>query len=467
MSTTATLAFLLWPVVAVILYRSLPLGQATVWNFLGAQMFLPSGAIKFAMILPFDKTSIPTFCALIATVVIRRRSIQFRSFFGLPGLLMLMFVVGPFLSSVLNGDIISVGGRVLPGSDVYEGLSAAELAAMLVLPFFLGRQLLRNPAENESILRILIIAGLVYSILMLFEIRFSPQLHVWVYGYPSSDFIQSMRDGAYRPVVFMGHGLLTTFFLMTTSVAAAAFWRTRTKVFGLAPSMITVYLGSVLILSKSLGNTVYGLVSVPLVRWSSPRSSALVALILVSIAFGYPVLRAEGLVPTDLIVEAARMASDDRAESIATRFKNEDELLDRAAQRPLFGWGRSGRSRLYDEGGSDVVVSDGRWIITMGQFGIFGFIAEFGLLTLGVFRVFKSIGYAEGLRERVFLSSIGLIVALNVVDLLPNSSITPFTFLLAGALVGQTETMRLKVGRRQTVARARLFLDKQSFAGKN
>jgi hypothetical protein len=460
MSTTATLAFLLWPVVAAILYGSLPFGRATVWNFLGAQMILPSGAIKFEMILPFEKYSIPTLCALVATIMLRPSSLRFRSSLGLSDLLMLMYVVGPVLSSLSNGDTIAVGGRVLPSLGVYESLSAAEAAVISILPFFLGRQLLRNPADCENLLRILAIAGLVYSIPMLFEIRFSPQLHVWVYGYASHDFIQSMRDGGYRPVVFMGHGLLTTFFLMTTCVAAAALWRTRTRIFKLSPAAITVYLYALLILCRSAGNIIYGTFAVPLTRWGSPRNSAFVSLVLVSLALAYPMLRAQGFVPTNLIIETSeQLGSADRASSIGVRFKNEDELLERAAERPLFGWGRGGRSRLYDEGGSDASVTDGRWIITMGQFGIFGFVAEFGLLTLGVFRVFKSLRYVEGLREKVFLSSIGLIVAVNVVDLLPNSSITAFTFLVAGALVGQTESIKLRVARRYAAGRTGLSLE--------
>ena len=61
-------------------------------------------------------------------------------------------------------------------------------------------------------------------------------------------------------------------------------------------------------------------------------------------------------------------------------------MMDRASQRIWFGWGRFGRSRIFDEWGSDVSVTDGRWTITLGQFGLFGFVAEFGLLALTVFR---------------------------------------------------------------------------------
>jgi hypothetical protein len=127
-----------------------------------------------------------------------------------------------------------------------------------MLPFFFGAAItsqsrgLRESSANSAM------AGLVYSIPMLFEIRFSPQLHFWIYGYYSHDFIQSMRDGSYRPVVFMGHGLLTTFFLMTTCVATAALWRTRTRIFKLSPAAITVYLYALLILCRSAGNIIYG-----------------------------------------------------------------------------------------------------------------------------------------------------------------------------------------------------------------
>ena len=46
-------------------------------------------------------------------------------------------------------------------------------------------------ADSEEILRVLIIAGLVYSVPMLFEIRLSPQLHNWIYGYYPSQFVQA------------------------------------------------------------------------------------------------------------------------------------------------------------------------------------------------------------------------------------------------------------------------------------
>ena len=96
-------------------------------------------------------------------------------------------------------------------------------------------------------------------------------------------------------------------------------------------------------------------------------------------------------------------------------------LLERASQRILTGWGRYGRNRVYDpDSGNDISVTDGRWIITLGQFGIIGFIAEFGLLTIGIFRVRRVLGKTKDVRESLCLSALSLMIALNVIDLLPN-----------------------------------------------
>ena len=92
---------------------------------------------------------------------------------------------------------------------------------------------------------------------MLFEVRMSPQLHYWIYGYHASEFAQAMREGGFRPMVFMGHGLPMAFFAMTTAVAAAALWRTQTSVYRLPPAGVTAYLSGVLVLCKTLGALIY------------------------------------------------------------------------------------------------------------------------------------------------------------------------------------------------------------------
>src|SRR5262245_19026539 len=193
----AYLALLSWPVVALCLYFARPIGQATIWTILGAYLLLPVGAgIKFEMIPALDKTSIPSLAALIGCVFVARHSVRFWNKFGLAEVFLVMSLVGPFITSMLNTDpIVTGGGILLPGVGPYDALSAVVSQFLDLLPFFLGRQLMRRSADNEEILRALIVAGLFYSLPMLFEVRMSPQFHNWFYGYYPSDFIQTIREG--------------------------------------------------------------------------------------------------------------------------------------------------------------------------------------------------------------------------------------------------------------------------------
>jgi len=439
----ASLAFCAWPIFAAVLYLRLSAARATLWNFVAAQMILPAGAIKFPMILHFDKTTIPTLCALVGVFVLspKRPKRRFTNF-QLESILVFLYCLSPFITALANTDEVAVGGRVLPGVGVYDGLSGVEFAFITVMPFVLGRQVLRTSQSGNEVLRIMVIAGLIYSLPMLFETRFSPQLHYWIYGFYSSDFIQAVReDGGFRPMVFMGHGLVASFFMMSTAVAAAAMWRVHSKLHVMT-GPITGYLSIVLILCKSMGALVYGAIAVPLVRLASPKTIASVAVLMAVITLGYPLLRAEGLAPTTLAISAARVHSDVRAGSLEFRFMNEDMLLERASERILTGWGRFGRNRIYAaDNEKDISVTDGTWILTLGESGIIGFIAHFGLLTIGIFRVRCVLGKTEDVRESLCLSAVSLMVAFNVIDLIPNSTNTPLCFLLAGSLVGRTENI--------------------------
>jgi len=439
----AFIALALWPLVSLCLYLKLPVGQATLWTILGAQLLLPvSVEIKFEGVPQFDKLSIPNLAALVGCLLVARRPLRIWAGFGFAEIATIIFVVSPFITAELNSDPIVLANRILPAESHYDALSALVRQFFSLIPFFLGRQLLRKSLDNEEVLRVLVIAGLVYSLPMLFEVRMSPQFHYWVYGYYPSDFIQGIREGGFRPMVFMGHGLLAGFFIMTTAVAAAALWRTQTRVQRLPPAGVTGYLSVVLVLCKTLGALIYGAVLVPLVRFAKPRTQFRVALVLVSIALTYPLLRYADLIPTRSMVEAASLISTERAVSLKTRFDNEDQLLERAGERFLFGWGRFGRSRIYLEGsGRDISITDGLWIIALGQFGLFGFLAVFGLLALPVFSAAAALRFTESGRDRVNLAALALILAINVIDLVPNSGLMPWTWLIAGALLGRAEAL--------------------------
>lgn len=81
----AYIALAIWPVVTLVLYSRLPIGQATLWTVLGAYLLLPVGAeIKIAGVPAFDKQSIPNLAALICCAVFAGRLPKIFADLGLP-----------------------------------------------------------------------------------------------------------------------------------------------------------------------------------------------------------------------------------------------------------------------------------------------------------------------------------------------------------------------------------------------
>jgi hypothetical protein len=447
----AYVALLCWPIAALLLYKCCSVTQATVWTILGGFLLLPVGvSLKFEMIPQFDKNTIPNICALIGCIGVARRPVRIGRRIGLIEILIAIYIISPIVTSYLNPDPIIIGPLVLPGVGLYDGISAAISQVMFFLSFQIGRRYLRSAADTEEILRALVLAGLVYSLPMLFEIRMSPQLHNWIYGFHSSEFLQQMREGGFRPMVFTGHGLIASFFIMTTAVAAAAFWRLKVRAFNLAPPAIAGYLAGLLVLCKSSSALIYGLVAMPLVRFASVRLQLGAAVVLVTLALAFPLLRTADLFPTAALVNVSSEFSQERADSLDFRFRNEQALLERANEKFWFGWGRYGRSRVYDECGSDRSVTDGYWIIMLGNFGFIGFLAFFLLLTIPVFYAASALKFTHSLRESIPFAALALIVAIGVVNQLPNAFVNGWTLLLTGALCGRAEFLFASSRRTET-----------------
>ena len=442
-NTLAYIALFSWPLISIPLFFLLRLPIAFAISILGADLLLPAGLdVKFEMIPAFDKNTIACLSAAIGCSLSARRLPFSLSSFRAFNVLIAAYLIGPFITSVLNGDPVRSGDRVMPGVGLYDGGSAFILQFILIFPLLLGRQIVRTDRDVLDVFRVLVISGTLYSVLLLFEVRMSPQLHFWIYGYYPSQFAQAIREGGFRPMAFMGHGLLASFFLMSCFLAATALWRLNIKLIGQSSGRVSVYLGVVLVACKSLGSLVYGLALAPLVRWATPRTQLRVAAALAVIGLTYPVTRTFDVFPHEALVHIAASISDDRAGSLKFRFDNEDQLLAKAWERFWFGWGRYGRNRIYGEYGAEV-ITDGRWIITFGQFGTFGFISEFGLLALPIFLAMRAVRYSTDKRAAALMATLALIQAARIIDQLPNASINPWAWLLTGALLGNAEMSRI------------------------
>lgn len=237
----------------------------------------------------------------------------------------------------------------------------------------------------------------------------------------------------------MKNGLTAAFFMMTTFLAAMALWRVRDRLMSLPPAGAPAYLGVLLLLCKSAGALIYGAFVGFAVRWLKPKTQLRLAVLLATIGVLYPILRVTDTFPDKLLVEIAASVDQSRADSLKFRFDQEQQLLDHAAQRFIFGWGRYGRSRVYEESGKDSSVTDGAWIQTLGQFGLLGFLGQFGLLAWPVCRAASAGRFIRSERDRVFFAVLALIVALGIIEQLPNSSISSWSWFLSGSLLGMAD----------------------------
>ncbi|QGX99511.1 hypothetical protein EI983_15035 [Roseovarius faecimaris] len=461
----AYLALMIWPLVCVLLFRRLSPQRAVIWSLLAGYLLLPPLAeFDLPLVPDMDKFSIPNICAFALALFLLRERIALWPRMWTARVLMLGFVLGAIPTVLTNSDPLLF--QVMVGSDpiIFEtdrlpGLRTIDIASVLsnqlivLLPLLLGRHFFATEEGMRELLRALLIAGLAYSVLALIEIRFSPQINIMVYGFFQHSFEQMIRSGGFRPIVFLPHGLWIALFFVYTVVAAAALQRSAETQMKAKLFMATVYLAAVLLLCKSLASILYASAILPVIFLASVRLQLLLALVFGALAVSYPVLRNLGLIPLDWILAQAEAINPERAHSLNYRFGNEEQLLERAKEKLLFGWGGWGRNLVRDIETSEILtIPDGRWILTFGTYGWLGYLSEMGLLALPLI-LLGWYGRKSGSQVvSPLAAAVALCLAITLVDMLLNDTLVPFVWLMAGAVLGYAE--RIRFGRTDSTARS-------------
>ena len=472
-NTLALIVLLGWPLVAALFFRKLPVPAALCWSIVGGYLLIPTRVeIDLPLLPALDKTLMPSLAAAVMCVIAakaqnkaRRQARQARTDRPEPRaavgmrhrqtvpvpnmafrhsrggvafkLLLLLVVATPFFTVLTNKEALYYGPTYLSGLRLYDSFSMVLEALVVVLPFLLARRYLATPQAHVTLMRVLCLAALAYSLLALFEIRMSPQLNRWVYGFFPSSFAQHIRNGGFRPLVFLEHGLRLGIFLSMAILSAVAVWRQTRAMPSVGYLLAVAWLFMTLVLSKNLGALGITFMLLPIAAFLGVRGQMLIAAGLAAVVLLYPMLRGSNLIPVENVYSLAQSVSEERAQSLKTRLDNEDALLEHASRKPLFGWGKWGRSRLFDpRSGRDISTTDGVWVIVIGTSGWFGYVGTFGLLTLPILLL--------GLRRKTLglslvSSGLALVLAADLVDLIPNSGLTPVTWLVAGALAGRYE----------------------------
>jgi hypothetical protein len=417
-----------WIPAVVLLFSRLEPRRAVIAAFITAWLFLPNASYVIP-VLP-DYTKMSATCAGVLLGAVMFDSQRLSAFaFSAADLPMLAWMASPLLSSVANG------------LGLYDGVAAAfDRTVIWGLPWFIGRTWLSSLQGMEEFARGLFLGGLAYVPLCLYEIRMSPQLHRMFYGfYSHPDFAQNMRGGGWRPMVFMPHGLMVGMWMAGATLVGV--WlrvsRTLTRVGPRPATPFVLVLAATSVLVKSMGAMILMLTGVASLFASARGRTRLPVLGLLLLP---PVFMASGLAGgglADMAVDAAARISTERAASLKFRVDNEHMLIDKAMQRPVFGWGGWGRSRIYDARGEDISTTDSLWIITLGENGIFGLTALTLVLLAPPALVLARLP-ARQWRDRAAApaAAVAMLLVLYMIDNLLNAMVNPVFVLAAGGLAG-------------------------------
>lgn len=436
----AVLMLWVWPAVTFGIFLILPKQRAIVWSILLGYLFLPPDIahLKFPSMPPLDKDNWPSIWTAAMFIV----------FYGIPKdvipknwlarALLVVYIFSPVLTALANSDDIRFGRAFIPGLSLRDAFAVVADQFLFALPLLIAHSALSDKNGLRELVRGIVGATLIYTPLMLIEVRLSPQLNLWVYGFFQHSFEQMMRSGGFRPMVFLYHGLWVAMLASMAIMGLAGLYRSepagrRKWVMGGA----LVYLLAVLVLCKSLGALILAVIALPVIifarRWMVAGFVGSVAVFLLV----YPILKGNDVISTKTLVNTVAVISEERASSLEFRLVNEDIFLLHAKQRPWLGWGNYNRNRELDPiSGQALNITDGQWVITISQFGWVGFIGEFLLLLLPLFLLTPHVLKSNEYSIPSFVLAAMVMLALNVVDLLPNATLTQLTFLLSGALLG-------------------------------
>lgn len=434
----AYVVLIAWVPAGILLFRLLrPVTAATV-VLLGAILLLPANLpLRLPGLPPIQREGFGGLALLAGYYLGVPARLRVARRLGWPEVLIAIQVLCAFASALMNPDPLRYGPARLPGLTAYDALGIAFNRLITIgVPFFVGCRIVRTFEDVYTVLRVIASAALVYIPLEVWEARMSPQLHATVYGYFPHDFLQHVRGGRYRPVVFTSSGLDLALYFATAAIACAGLARIRAKVFGVPAAVPWLVLLGALALCLSLGPMLIGVVASVAVLATTPVLQARIVKAFCFVILLYPLLRSQDLFPTQAFLDTAESISHDRAYSLGFRFRNEDALLEKARERPVFGWGTWGRNRVFDaETGRDDTVTDGYWILEIGMFGYTGFLSFFGLLLVPVVLAASRLRFLPRGPPRVLVGTLLVIVYVRAMDLLPNAFYTPLMMFLAGGLL--------------------------------
>lgn len=199
----------LWPLLCCIFFLKFDTLTATFIAIVGGMLLLPVGVeIDFPLIPAIDKYVASYIGSIVGIVLIKKNTFYWLGQKGTVRWIIVAIVSISFINFIFNTNPL-YNGVWKAGLTIHEAISSSIATYLALLPLIIGINIVKSEADLIKIYKLLVVALLLYLPFVLFEIRFSPQLHKLIYGFSPHEFKQQIRDDGFRAVVFLGHGLLT------------------------------------------------------------------------------------------------------------------------------------------------------------------------------------------------------------------------------------------------------------------
>lgn len=427
-----------WIPMVLVLFVVVPPRRAVVIALIGSWLFLPQLSLAVPLMPDFSKVTATSYAIILGALILdpKSRVLNFKpSWIDIP---MAVYVLHPFFSSMTNG------------LGFYDG--AAQIVDKLIthgLPYLIGRLYFRTPDDAKEFAMGMLIGGMLYVPLCLYEIRMSPHLHQMLYGFrPVNDWQQVKRWGGWRPMVFMRHGLMVGVWMTTT--AAMAFWLWRTKavkdVFGIPMWVIGPVIIVTAILCKTTG--ALALFSVVLTAMLAVRYLDSKAL-LYAILYGIPLfllVRASGLLLGENFGETIAglfPAMEERANSLQYRLDHENAIAGRAHEKILVGWGGWGDAfDVYINKYNSRAVPDSLWIRAFGEGGAIGLLSLYGYYLIPPIVLLSKLKAREWCSAQCApITGMAMVIMIYAMDCLFNTMENPVFIVATGAVAGMAASL--------------------------
>ena len=427
-----------YPFFVMFLFKKYEHRLAATVAYVAGWMFLPNAEYNI-FLLRNTKTTVIGIGVLASVFFFdKERFSKFQfSVFDIP---MLLWCTCPFFSSIFN-DL-----------GAYDGLSQTLYQTIRWgLPYYIGRIYFTDPEALKILAITIVLGGIVYIPLCWFEMIMSPQLHRMTYGFHQHSFLQTLRDGGgFRPMVYMDHGLMTSMWMMLAIFLGSWLYYCKTlqsTIFSVRSDYVLIMLIFTFVMMQSQGAIVLFIIGIMVLYFSTKLKRIILLVILLIPPYLYIFTRVNGIWDgRNLSGYVAEKFSPVRAQSLQFRFDNETILIVKAMEGTVFGWGGFGRSRVYDEKGKDLSVTDGLWIITLGQNGIYGLIML--TITIQMPTILFMLRYKPGQWNNKALAGpavMAIFLALTMIDNLLNAMVNPIYMLFSGGLTSMALTNNLSL----------------------